>query len=89
MTEVVRAETIGSLLRPERLKAARAEHAAGRLSTTEFKRVDDWAVDEAIALQERSGVGAVTDGEMQRSSFTGPLTDVVAGVGLVSGSTAR
>jgi 5-methyltetrahydropteroyltriglutamate--homocysteine methyltransferase len=85
---VIRAETIGSMLRPEHLKTARAEHATGKLSTHQFKRLEDEAVDDAIAIQERAGLDVITDGEMQRSSFMGPLTDVVAGVGLVAGETA-
>jgi 5-methyltetrahydropteroyltriglutamate--homocysteine methyltransferase len=89
MPTVIRAETIGSMLRPERLKTARTEHAAGKLSTTEFKRIEDSAVDEAIALQERARLDVVTDGEMRRSTFIGPLTDVVAGVGRVDGPSAR
>src|SRR5215470_8399431 len=64
------------MLRPEHLKTARAEHAAGKLSTHEFKRLEDGAVDDAIAIQERAGLDVVTDGEMRRSSFIGPLASV-------------
>jgi methionine synthase II (cobalamin-independent) len=34
-----RAEVVGSLLRPERLRRAREERAAGRLGPAEFQRV--------------------------------------------------
>lgn len=88
MPTVIRAETIGSMLRPEHLKTARASRAAGKLAAHEFKRLEDGAVDDAIAIQERAGLDVITDGEMRRSSFIGPLTDVVAGVGLVAGETA-
>ena len=45
-------DVVGSLLRPEFLKTARADREAGRLSPPEFKRIEDRAVDEAVALQE-------------------------------------
>ena len=32
-----------------------------------------------IALQERCGVDVVTDGEMRRTHFIAPLTDVISG----------
>ena len=72
-----RAEVVGSLLRPAYLKQARLDLAADRLSIRQFKQIEDQAVDEAIALQQESGVDVVTDGEMRRSGFVGPLTDYV------------
>jgi len=75
-----RAEVIGSLLRPTFLKEARTQWQAGTLSTPEFKRLEDRAVDEALALQESAGVDVVTDGEMRRTHFIAPLTDVISGV---------
>jgi 5-methyltetrahydropteroyltriglutamate--homocysteine methyltransferase len=79
MTVFYRADVIGSLLRPPYLKEARQSWEAGELSTPEFKRLEDRAVNEAIALQERAGLEIVTDGEMRRSHFVGPLWDVVDG----------
>ena len=75
-----RAEVIGSMLRPQYLKDARKRWEAGKLPTLEFKRVEDRAVDEMIALQQRCGVDVVTDGEMRRTHFIAPLTDVISGV---------
>lgn len=80
MSILYRAEVIGSLLRPDYLKTARKEWQAGKLTTLEFKRLEDRAVDESIARQERSGVDVVTDGEMRRTHFIAPLTDVISGV---------
>jgi len=74
------AEVIGSLLRPQYLKEARTQWEAGTLATREFKRSEDRAVDEMLALQEQSGVDIVTDGEMRRTHFIAPLTDVITGV---------
>ena len=80
MPTLYRAEVIGSLLRPTYLKEARQEWERGRLSTRDFKRIEDRAVDEAIALQQQAGVDVVTDGEMRRTHFIAPLTDVISGV---------
>src|ERR1700683_1490601 len=68
------------MLRPEYLKRARKEWQAGSMPTREFKRLEDRAVDEAIALQEKCGVEVITDGEMRRTHFIAPLTDVISGV---------
>ena len=74
-----RTDVVGSLLRPEYLKEARAQYEAGTLSAQAFKRVEDRAVDEAIALQERAGIEVVTDGELRRYAFYGHLVDAVEG----------
>src|SRR5207245_10933964 len=80
MPTLYRAEVIGSLLRPAYLKEARQRWENGQLSTPDFKRVEDRAVGESLALQEQAGVDVVTDGEMRRTHFIAPLTDVIAGV---------
>jgi len=49
------ADVIGSLLRPSYLSEARAALAAGRMSDEEFKRIEDRAVDQAIAMQRAAG----------------------------------
>jgi 5-methyltetrahydropteroyltriglutamate--homocysteine methyltransferase len=89
MSLMYRAEVIGSMLRPAWLKQARLDFAAGRLSIGQFKRLEDRAVDAAIALQERCGVDVVTDGEMRRSGFVAPLTDYVEGFEAAAFDTRR
>ena len=51
-----RTDVVGSLLRPEYLKLARAQNEAGEISDTVFKQTEDRAVAEAVALQERVGL---------------------------------
>lgn len=80
---VFRAEVIGSLLRPSTLLDARRKQQSGELSDDAFKRIEDSAVDEAIAIQVAAGVDVVTDGELRRNTFIGPLTDTVDGLGPV------
>jgi 5-methyltetrahydropteroyltriglutamate--homocysteine methyltransferase len=79
--DIYRAEVVGSLLRPGYLKEARAAMQTGRLSPRELKWTEDRAIDEAVAQQEAMGLDIVTDGELRRSAFLGPLTDVVEGFG--------
>ena len=62
--------------------------AAGEITLPEFKRIEDRAVDQVIAAQEGSGVEVVTDGEMRRFLFMGPITETVAGIELVEQGTA-
>jgi len=72
-------DVVGSLLRPPYLIEARGQLEAGRITATEFKRIEDRAVDEVVALQEASGVEAITDGEQRRYAFWSHLTDSLAG----------
>jgi 5-methyltetrahydropteroyltriglutamate--homocysteine methyltransferase len=76
-----RAEVVGSLLRPPRLREAREAHATGVLGAAEFKRVEDAEIDRAIALQQDAGLPVVTDGEMRRGHFTGAVSETVDGLG--------
>src|SRR5579863_9642898 len=78
--KIYRAQTIGSMLRPDWLRDARRAHRRGELSAADFKRVEDRAVDEALAMQERSGVDVVTDGEQRRASFLGSLIETTVGL---------
>jgi 5-methyltetrahydropteroyltriglutamate--homocysteine methyltransferase len=80
MTTRFHAEVIGSLLRPHYLSQARARLQAGLMPAHEFKRIEDRAVDEAIALQEGCGLQVVTDGELRRFSFLDQLLSDVEGV---------
>ena len=74
-----RCEGIGSLLRPAYLLEARQRVEAGDLSPAAFKRLEDRAVDDAVALQEAAGLDVVTDGEQRRYAFFGHLVDALEG----------
>ena len=77
--KTIRADVVGSLLRPPELLEARKLYAAGEIPAPEFKRIEDGAVDWAISLQERAGLPVVTDGEMRRESFQSQLVEAVEG----------
>jgi len=75
----VRSDVVGSLLRPPYLVDAREALEAGHLGPAEFKKIEDRAVDEVLALQETAGLDVVTDGELRRYAFFGHLIDAVEG----------
>jgi 5-methyltetrahydropteroyltriglutamate--homocysteine methyltransferase len=75
----IRSDVVGSLLRPPYLVQAREALDAGRIGLREFKKTEDRAVDEAVALQELAGLDVVTDGEFRRYAFFGHLIDAVEG----------
>ncbi|HEX8519883.1 MAG TPA: 5-methyltetrahydropteroyltriglutamate--homocysteine S-methyltransferase [Pseudonocardia sp.] len=64
-----RADHVGSLLRPPALLRARADHAAGRLDAPALRAAEDAAITDAVAMQERVGLRAATDGEFRRTSW--------------------
>ncbi len=74
-----RSDVVGSLLRPSYLKDARERHEKGEISPSEFKSLEDRAVDEAVELQKAAGLEVLTDGEMRRYAFYGHLIDAVEG----------
>lgn len=75
----IRADVVGSLLRPPDLVEAREAAEAGRLDAAAFKRIEDRAVDAAVALQEEAGLAVVTDGEQRRYAFFGHLVEALEG----------
>jgi 5-methyltetrahydropteroyltriglutamate--homocysteine methyltransferase len=79
MMPTYRSDVIGSLLRPEYLKQSRRRYQDQALDAAAFKRIEDRAVDEAIALQTDTGLDVITDGEMRRYAFYGHFIDSVAG----------
>jgi 5-methyltetrahydropteroyltriglutamate--homocysteine methyltransferase len=72
----VRADTLGSLLRPQYLLDARA---AG-LPPDELRAVEDLAVAEVIELQEEIGLPVVTDGEYRRRFFFSTVEELFDGI---------
>jgi 5-methyltetrahydropteroyltriglutamate--homocysteine methyltransferase len=87
MPDPFRADVVGSLLRPDYLKSARVEWEAERMPTPEFKRLEDRAVQEVVALQEDCGLDVINDGEMRRFIYTGSFTEVVEGISFAPSGT--
>jgi methionine synthase II (cobalamin-independent) len=66
---IARSDVVGSLLRPDYLRAVRQGVREGRGSTVELHAAEDRAVLEAIALQEAAGLDVISDGELRRQSW--------------------
>jgi 5-methyltetrahydropteroyltriglutamate--homocysteine methyltransferase len=62
-----RADMVGSLLRPEPLKEARARHAAGEISASDLGAIEDREIEKILRRQEEIGLQSATDGEFRRS----------------------
>jgi 5-methyltetrahydropteroyltriglutamate--homocysteine methyltransferase len=75
-----RADTVGSLLRPDYLLRARAQYEAGEMAPPDYKAIEDRAVDQVIAMQEGAGLDVVTDGELRRHTFIDQLLEAVEGL---------
>ena len=76
-----RAEHVGSLPRPDRLMTARDDFFANKLPKAELTRIEDECIRDAVAVQERVGIGAITDGEYRKRGWREFLYDKCAGFG--------
>jgi 5-methyltetrahydropteroyltriglutamate--homocysteine methyltransferase len=83
---IFRAENVGSLLRPAWLLEARARHVRGEIDGAALGEVEDRAVDEAVALQERAGLDVLTDGEQRRNVFASQIVQAAEGFEHVAGN---
>jgi 5-methyltetrahydropteroyltriglutamate--homocysteine methyltransferase len=66
-TPPFRADHVGSLLRPQALKDARARRAKGEITADELRAVEDREIGRIIKKQEEVGLQSITDGEFRRS----------------------
>src|ERR1700735_5009897 len=62
-----RADEVGSLLRPERLKEARAKLEKREISAEELRKVEDMEIEKVVHRQASTGLRLATDGEFRRS----------------------
>lgn len=62
-----RYDVVGSFLRPDVLKHARADHAAGIIDDDQLRVVENEAIRDLAAKQKKSGLHTLTDGEFRRS----------------------
>ena len=72
----MRADNLGSLLRPPYLLAARSSE----LPAEELRAIEDRAIVEALALQEDVGLTVVTDGEYRRRFFFSTIEVLFDGI---------
>ncbi|NDJ57492.1 cobalamin-independent methionine synthase II family protein [Enterobacteriaceae bacterium 4M9] len=75
-----RADVVGSFLRPDSIKQARAQFAAGEIDAGQLRQVENAAIREAVALQCDCGLHVVTDGEFRRAWWHFDFFDGLQGV---------
>ena len=61
------ADTVGSYLRSQPLKEARAKFAAGELSREQLTEVEDQEIAKLVQAQLDAGIQVITDGEYRRA----------------------
>ena len=62
-----RADEVGSLLRPPRIKEARARLEKGEISAADLRKVEDMEIEKVVHKQASTGLKLATDGEFRRS----------------------
>jgi len=75
----IRAEQVGSLLRPQQLLAARADYAKGKIDLAQLRAQEDAAIRHAVARQQQIGIDVFADGEMRRGSWLTSMAEAVDG----------
>lgn len=75
----LRAEQVGSLLRPPKLLSGRRVWLEGRLQLEGLRTLEDQAIVEVLEEQHRIGLDVVSDGQFRRSSWLGDMADAVDG----------
>ena len=78
-----RLDHVGSFLRPERLKEARAKFNAGEINAEELERVENEEIIALIEKEKELGLKSVTDGEFRRAFWHLDFLENIDGVELV------
>ena len=81
-----RCDIVGSFLRPDVLKQARADFNAGTIDAAQLKTVEGVAIRDLVAKQKAAGLKVVTDGEFRRSYWH---LDFMWGLGGIERRTSR
>jgi 5-methyltetrahydropteroyltriglutamate--homocysteine methyltransferase len=85
MVPPFRADHVGSLLRPQKLLAAREQFAAGQMSAEQLRATEDDAIREVVQMQRDVGLQSATDGEFRRASWHMDFIYQLGGVEKVDG----
>lgn len=66
-TAPFRADTVGSFLRPQAIKQARTQFAAGDIDAATLRQIEDEQILDVVNKQRANGLQVVTDGEFRRA----------------------
>jgi 5-methyltetrahydropteroyltriglutamate--homocysteine methyltransferase len=84
-----RADQVGSLLRPARLIAARADFENGVIDHETLHQTENEAISEVVKQQEACGFQVVVDGEYRRENWWIDFIKGIAGIEIREGSAAQ
>jgi 5-methyltetrahydropteroyltriglutamate--homocysteine methyltransferase len=87
-TPPFRADHVGSYLRPETLKEARAKHENQSITGAQLKEVEDREIEKLVKKQEEVGLKLATDGEFRRAFWHFDFWGMLDGVTVEEGNTA-
>ena len=87
-TPPFRADVVGSLLRPARLKEARGKAERGEIGAEQLREVEDQCIRDAVAKQESLGMQVVTDGEFRRGWWNHDFMGKLGGIEVVEDPTS-
>jgi len=76
----IRAEHVGSFIRPPELIQARHDLREGKIGKEELRRLEDRCIRDIVRLQESAGLAVVTDGEYRRGAFFSHFVKSVHGM---------
>ena len=79
MTKIIRADQVGSLLRPPELLQARTAYQQGRLTAEQLRQMEDNAILDALEMQKQVGIDIFSDGEYRRADFMKGLVEAMEG----------
>ncbi|HEY2596230.1 MAG TPA: cobalamin-independent methionine synthase II family protein, partial [Chloroflexota bacterium] len=74
-----RADQVGSFLRSDELKQARAAHDQGNLPLEQLREIEDREILRVLDMQRQVGIDVVSDGEFRRGGWASDFQEAVAG----------
>ena len=80
-----KADVVGSLLRPDGIRAARERFSKGEIRRDELWAIESAAVNEAVMLQKSVGLQVCTDGEYHRRHWFMDFVERIEGVAFEGG----
>lgn len=74
-----RADHVGSLIRSPKLIEAHTAYLQGKIPAGALHELEDAAISDAVAMQERVGLDPITDGELRRNNWRDRFFEKVDG----------
>jgi 5-methyltetrahydropteroyltriglutamate--homocysteine methyltransferase len=72
---IYRADHCGSLVRPQKLRTARANYLHGKITAPQLRAIEDECIVAALKLQQDAGLKIFSDGEFRRDFWLSAVSD--------------